>query len=56
MLEKAYDHTGVVPTLLERDFNIPPLAELAREVDMIRARQKRFAGHEPAWRTATSHV
>jgi hypothetical protein len=29
----------VFPTLLERDFNIPPLAELLREVEMIRSLQ-----------------
>ncbi|NND65826.1 MAG: DUF692 domain-containing protein, partial [Gammaproteobacteria bacterium] len=28
LLHKAYDHFGVVPTLLERDFNIPPVDEL----------------------------
>ena len=35
LLEKAYAHFGVVPTLLERDFNIPPLPELLTEVDQI---------------------
>ena len=35
LLAKAYDHFGPVPTLLERDFNIPPLAELLAEVDQI---------------------
>ena len=56
LLDKAYDHVGPVPTLLERDFNIPPLAELTREIEMIRERQQRFAGHVPAWRAAASHV
>jgi len=41
LLDSAYDHCGVVPTLLERDFNIPPLAELLGEVDtIIRCQQK----------------
>ena len=39
LLAKAYAHFGPVPTLLERDFNIPPLAELLAEVDQIAALQ-----------------
>jgi uncharacterized protein (UPF0276 family) len=35
LLDKAYEHFGVFPTLLERDFNIPPVAELLKEVDRI---------------------
>jgi len=35
LLDKAYAHFGVVPTLLERDFNIPPLPELLTEIDHI---------------------
>ncbi|MBE9515341.1 MAG: DUF692 domain-containing protein [Proteobacteria bacterium] len=35
LLHKAYDHFGVMPTLLERDFNLPPLAELLGEVEHI---------------------
>ena len=35
LLDKAYKHFGPVPTLLERDFNIPPLTELLAEVDQI---------------------
>ncbi len=35
LLETAYQHFGVVPTLLERDFNIPPLPVLLQEVDRI---------------------
>ena len=41
LLEKAYQHFGVFPTLLERDFNLPPLAELLGEVDIIRALQSK---------------
>jgi uncharacterized protein (UPF0276 family) len=36
LLQKTYAQFGPVPTLLERDFNIPPLAELMQEVDQIR--------------------
>ena len=39
LLDVAYQHFGVFPTLLERDFNIPPLDELLLEVDKIRAYQ-----------------
>lgn len=35
LLAKAYQHHGVFPTLLERDFNIPPLSELVAEVATI---------------------
>ncbi|MGD8999137.1 MAG: DUF692 domain-containing protein [Granulosicoccaceae bacterium] len=35
LLEKTYQRFGVIPTLLERDFNIPPLPELLIEVDRI---------------------
>ena len=35
LLESAYQFFGVKPTLLERDFNIPPLAELLDEVRHI---------------------
>ncbi len=39
LLASAYQHLGTVPTLLERDFNLPPLAELLGEVDYIRRLQ-----------------
>lgn len=39
LLEKAYRHFGVIPTLLERDFNLPPLVELLHEVEIIRTLQ-----------------
>lgn len=35
LLHAAYDHFGVIPTLLERDFNIPPLPELLGEVGHV---------------------
>lgn len=42
LLDAAYASYGVFPTLLERDFNIPPLAELLTEVDLIKQRQRRW--------------
>jgi uncharacterized protein (UPF0276 family) len=45
LLDFTYAHCGVVPTLLERDFFIPPLPELLGELDHIRAIQAR---HQPA--------
>ncbi|MBL4761844.1 MAG: hypothetical protein COB23_07260 [Methylophaga sp.] len=36
LLEVTYQHHGVLPTLLERDFNIPSVASLIKEVDQIR--------------------
>jgi uncharacterized protein (UPF0276 family) len=44
LLDAAYDHCGVVPTLLERDFNIPPLPELLTEIDTIRQLQTQRQG------------
>ena len=45
LLAKAYQLFGVFPTLLERDFNIPSLDELVREVDTIRAIQADWSEH-----------
>jgi len=39
LLATAYEHFGNVPTLLERDFNIPPLEELLVEVERIASLQ-----------------
>lgn len=41
LLQAAYAKCGVLPTLLERDFNIPPIAELMAEVDRVRSYQQR---------------
>lgn len=43
LLERAYARFGARPTLLERDFNFPPLTELTAELDQIRALQRRHA-------------
>ena len=40
LLQHAYQVHGVFPTLLERDFNIPPLRELLAETDTIRQYQR----------------
>jgi uncharacterized protein (UPF0276 family) len=42
LLERAYARGGAVPTLLERDFNIPPLPQLLAEVAQIRRCQEAF--------------
>ncbi len=42
LLEKTYQYFGVIPTLLERDFNIPPLTELLTEVDTIHTLQTKW--------------
>lgn len=36
LLESAYEHLNAVPTLLERDFNIPKVSELLQEVNKIK--------------------
>lgn len=41
LLAFTYQHTGVKPTLLERDFNYPPIHELLAEVQRIRDIQTR---------------
>lgn len=64
LLDHAYACHGLRPTLLERDFNIPPLPELVAELDTIRTIQLRHAdneimGNQPAERvvsTATASV
>lgn len=40
LLARTYDLFGPVPTLLERDFNIPPLPELLPEVARVAAMQR----------------
>lgn len=43
LLDKAYEVHGIFPTLLERDFNIPPIDELALEVKRIHKAQANAA-------------
>ena len=42
LLDKAYELFGIFPTLLERDFNLPPVAELLTEVQQIKHIQARW--------------
>lgn len=46
LLEETYRTFGVFPTLLERDFNIPPLAELLPEVEHIARLQKIYQARQ----------
>ena len=49
LLQFTYDVLGPVPTLLERDFNVPPLKDLYAE--LVKIRQLQLCGehaHEPA--------
>lgn len=43
LLASAYSRFGVRPTLLERDFNLPPLLQLLAEVARIRTVQQSFS-------------
>ncbi len=52
LLDRTYQLHGVAPTLLERDFNIPPLAELAREVEHIAQLQASHHQHGQAARAS----
>jgi uncharacterized protein (UPF0276 family) len=45
LLDKAYELFGVFPTLLERDFNLPPVNELLTEVQQIKDIQARWNSH-----------
>jgi len=45
LLAKAYELYGVFPTLLERDFNIPSLDVLLKEVDTIQTIQQAWSKH-----------
>lgn len=47
LLDSAYKHFGVFPTLLERDFNLPPVNELLGEVNVIKTRQKAADNSSP---------
>jgi len=42
ILDKAYKQFGVFPTLLERDFNIPPVPQLLTEVKQIAVMQGKW--------------
>lgn len=42
LLDASYERFGPLPTLLERDFNFPPMGDLLAEVSRIRQAQARF--------------
>ena len=46
LLQVAYETFGIFPTLLERDFNIPPLSEMLKEVDQIISIQQKYLDSE----------
>jgi hypothetical protein len=48
LLDYAYQCFGVFPTLLERDFNIPPLEQLLGEVQTITGYQHKHSGAQDA--------
>jgi uncharacterized protein (UPF0276 family) len=54
LLERAYERFGAFPTLLERDFNIPPLSELMRELEIIRSIQQKRPS--PSSHVRSAHV
>ena len=43
LLDHAYKYFGVFPTLLERDFNIPAIPVLLKEVEHIQALQQKWS-------------
>jgi uncharacterized protein len=48
LLASAYAHFGPVPTLLERDFNFPPIGDLYKEVQRIKSLQASAVGSHQA--------
>ena len=46
LLDKAYKVHGVFPTLLERDFNIPEINVLTKELDIIIQLQQKYLNSE----------
>ncbi|MFK7816649.1 MAG: DUF692 domain-containing protein [Gammaproteobacteria bacterium] len=47
ILDKAYELFGNMPTLLERDFNFPPMDELMQEIHTIRNLQNKWDSNQP---------
>ena len=46
LLETTYELFGVKPTLLERDFNLPPLEEMLDEIQTIHSYQEKWNHNE----------
>jgi len=51
LLDYTYSKIGTRPTLLERDFNIPPLPELLQELGRVRAVQDPYRAREESRRS-----
>ena len=54
LLDKAYELFGVIPTLLERDYNFPEFGKLRRELGMIAACQRRHRSDTRQKRTSSA--
>lgn len=46
LLARAYGQIGCFPTLLERDFNLPPMANLLDEVNSIKSLQAEYVSEQ----------
>jgi uncharacterized protein (UPF0276 family) len=46
LLDQAYTLFGVFPTLIERDFNIPPVPRLMAELRQLRSIQQRHSQYQ----------
>jgi uncharacterized protein (UPF0276 family) len=53
LLEKTYEQFGVIPTMLERDFNIPSLEALLTEVETIHRLQEKWRDRDDTQRNGT---
>ena len=56
LLAYTYDRNGVRPTLLERDFNIPPLPQLLTELGQVRVLQKAACDRSATTRQHLRHA
>ena len=56
LLDEAYKIFGVKPTLVERDFNFPPLADLLAEVNQVRQYQTQNNANETSHTTVQGVV
>lgn len=54
LLDAAYARLGPMPTLLERDFNIPPVPELLEEIEQVRALQSLNSADSRSGRVRTT--
>lgn len=52
LLDRTYGHLGTPPTLLERDFNLPPLDELLGEIGIIHGLRSKHGPREAGYARA----